>query len=96
MHSEIPAYLLILAGIENSVNKVIMLSGLSENKTGPGVLESSIQQARLLQHYQRYIQIVSSWLSFDCCLVVWNSCKAMLVGHKIEALQVQPRFLNSY
>ena len=62
MCSEIPAYL-ILAGIENSENKVIMQSGLSENEIGPGVLESSVQQARLLQHYQKHKSYQAGYVS---------------------------------
>ena len=72
------------AQIEYSKNKVIMQSGLSENKIGPGILE-----------YIVFKQIVACCLVFDGVLVVWNSCRVMLVGHLIEALQVQPRFRNS-
>ena len=73
-----------ICAIEYSENKVIMQSGLSENWIGPGILESSV-----------FEQIVTCCLVFDGVLVVWNSCRVMIVEHLIEALQVQPRFRNS-
>ena len=40
-------------GIEHSENKSIIQSGLFENEIRPGVLQSSIQQTRVLQDFQR-------------------------------------------
>ena len=74
-----------------------MQSGLSENWIGPGILESSIfkQIVVCCLVFDVSKQIVACCLGFDGVLVVWNSCRVMLVGHLIEALQVQPRFRNS-
>ena len=39
---------------------------------------------------------VGHCLCFNSVLVIWNSCNAMLVGHRTGARQVQPGFQNSY
>ena len=50
--------------IEHSENKIITQSGLFGNEIGPGVLQSSVQQTRVLQEYQRHKPCATDYVSF--------------------------------
>ena len=80
--------------IEHSENKIVTQSGLFENEIGPGVLNSSIQQIRLLEEYQmhkpsvtEYVSILSKFCEIfaDC---MFSECWT-------GALKVQPRSRNT-
>ena len=40
--------------IKHSENRIIIQSVMFENEIGPGVLQSSVRQTRVLQEYQRH------------------------------------------
>ena len=40
--------------VEHSENRIIFQSRMFENEIGPGVLQSSVRQTRVLQEYQRH------------------------------------------
>ena len=60
-------------GIEDSENKIITQSGMFGNEVGPGVLQSSVRQTRMLQEYQR--QELCATDCVDSVRVVLSICR---------------------
>ena len=49
--------------MEHSENEIITLSRMFENEIGPGVLQSRVQQTRVLQEYQKHNPCASDYVS---------------------------------
>ena len=71
-----------------------MQSGLLENETGPGVLQSSAHQTRVLQEYQRHKPRVTDYVSILSSLCE-SIADCIFVQCWTGALQVQHRFQNT-
>ena len=71
--------------IEHSENGIIFQSGMFENEIGPGVLQSSIRQTRVLQEYQMNKPRATD---VDSVHVVRNFADYMFVDYWTRAPQV--------
>ena len=70
-----------------------MQSGLLENEIGTGVLQSSIQQTRALQEYQKHKPSVTGYVSVLSVLCrIFADC--LFLERWAGALHVKPRFRN--
>ena len=81
--------------IEHSENRITFQSGMFENEIGLGVLQSSVQQARVLLEYQMQEPHATDYMHVDSVCVVRNFADYMFVDYWTKAPQVQPRFRNA-
>ena len=56
------------------IQQIIFQSGMFENEIGPGVLQSSVRQTRLLQEYQRHKPRVT-----DCMSIPFVLCEILQI-----------------
>ena len=78
---------------EHSRNKIIMQPGLFENQIRPGVLQSTVQQTRVLHEYQKHKPHATDYVSMlSLRYEILANC--VFVERWTGALQVQSRFRN--
>ena len=80
--------------IEHSENKIITQSGLYENEIVPGILQSSIQQIRVLQKHQMHKPCATDYVPF-LSLIYELFADCTFVKRWTGSFQVQPRFRNT-